>query len=176
MKPDNRLDEILASFEGTSEPNPSDEEFDRPSNFPDKVDVDKVSSSTDLNNPDLNSDYAHVRDVYRHLIGKGILTLEGAINIAKETENARAIEVVSQMMNTISEMSTKLLKLHENAQKASAAGRKQESPKTLTQDQSPTNNIYILGEGKSAKDILNDMLGTALADDKVIEGEVDDDR
>lgn len=169
-----RLDEILASFDAppSSEgalANPADKEFERPSNFPEKVEVTKVESlaKTALVNPDLGDDYEHIRNVLRHLVDKGVYTLEGAINIAKETENARSIEVVSQLMHTISDVSDKLIKLHETTAKTSGAavGKGQQQPA-----QGDT-HVYILDKGKDAKDILNNLLGNALKE-KTIEGEV----
>lgn len=161
-----RLDEILAGLE-TGPSNPADgEDFERPSNFPEKVEIQKViSKSKEVLSEDLGDDFEHTRSVLRHLMDKGLVTLEGAINVAKETENARAIEVVSQMMNTISDVTTKLMKLHEMSQ------IKNTQPATGQQAGATTNNIYVLDKSKSAKSILNDLLDNALNTSREVQGE-----
>jgi len=162
-----RLDDILAGFntQMTTDSNPADEEFQRPSSFPERVDITKVHSDIkDTIGSDLGDDFEHARNVLRHLLDRGVLTLEGAINIAKDTENARAVEVVSLLMSTISDVTTKLMKLHDASQVKNL-----NKPNENLEGASP--GIYVLGKGKDAKQILNHMLGKAL-NGEVIEGEI----
>lgn len=156
-----RLDEILNGFEepDSSMENPADEEFERPSNFPEKVEMKELDSvlKESMNNSDMGDDYAYIRSLLRHLIEKGLLTLDGAINIAKETENARSIEVISQIMNSISDLSTKLVKLHDSAQE-----KMDESGHQGMKGKGGVTNVYVLEKGKDSKHILDNLLGEAL--------------
>jgi regulator of sigma D len=158
-----RLDEILAGFNSnpTSQTieniNPADEVIDTPSNFPEVVVIKPVALKDKDSLPlDYADDLEYTRTILRHVIDKGVHTLEGAINIAKETENARAIEVAGQLMNSISDMTTKLMKLHDK-KISSQRDINNDAPLHATQ-----NNIYVLDKGKNAKDVLNELLGKSI--------------
>jgi hypothetical protein len=161
-----KLDSILSTFDGElgESDNPADAEFDRPENFPEVVSLPELISETKsiIENPDMGNDVEYLRKVYRHLIERGLITLEGAINIAKETENARALEVAGQLFNSVSLISEKLMKMHNEVQKNINQSNKGKIKEKTTEGTQVQNNYYILDKDKNAKDILNDLINNAI--------------
>lgn len=77
-------------------------------------------------------DYEHARDTLRDLIDNGKDAIEGASNLAKNSDAPRAYEVLAQLIKTVSDVSKDLVQV----QKA-----KEESNKPKVQNQ--TNNVFV---------------------------------
>ena len=67
------------------------------------------------NNPnrDVQYDYEVSRETHRGLLEQGQEALEGILKIAKESQHPRAYEVAATMLKNLSDMTDKLMGLHE---------------------------------------------------------------
>ncbi len=86
----------------------------------------------DRDSDNLQVDYEYTRDNLRELIEKGKDSLDLAMRIAEETEHPRAIEVLGQMLRSVTDTNAKLMDL--NKQKADA----EEGTKRVT-----NNNLFV---------------------------------
>ena len=80
----------------------------------------------------LQIDYEYTRDNLKELIEKGKDSLDLAMRIAEETEHPRAIEVLGQMLRSVTDTNDKLMDL--NKKKADV----EEGSKKVT-----NNNLFI---------------------------------
>ena len=62
---------------------------------------------------DVEFDYEYSRITHRDLIDRGSEALEGILKVAKESQHPRAYEVAGNMLKNISDMTDKLMVLHE---------------------------------------------------------------
>ena len=86
----------------------------------------------DRESDNLQVDYEYPRDNLRELIEKGKDSLDLAMRIAEETEHPRAIEVLGQMLRSVTDTNDKLMDL--NKKKADA----EEGTKRVT-----NNNLFV---------------------------------
>ncbi|MNE52537.1 Terminase DNA packaging enzyme [compost metagenome] len=83
-------------------------------NLPTVVTYDDVPSKMEESEAlpaDLLDDYKYSRKILHGLIERGIVALEGASIVARESEHPKAFEVVATLMNNISHMTKDLLDL-----------------------------------------------------------------
>lgn len=62
---------------------------------------------------DVEYDYEYSRETHRGLIDQGQEALDGILKVAKESQHPRAYEVAATMMKNMSDMTDKLMALHE---------------------------------------------------------------
>lgn len=105
------------------------------SNLPDIVRDLKVQAKENL-----ETDYNFARDNLRTLLTRGMTAVEGAIQLARESESPRVYEATSTFIKTLAELNKDLLSLSETAVKAQPA-----SPDPNTQNATTINNnaIYV---------------------------------
>ena len=60
---------------------------------------------------DLEVDYEKTRQTYYELLDKGTEALEGMLEVAKQTDEARAYEVVGQLLKNTSEVNREIIDL-----------------------------------------------------------------
>jgi hypothetical protein len=60
---------------------------------------------------DLKLDYEKTRQTYYELLDKGTEALEGMLEVAKQTDEARAYEVVGQLLKNTSEVNREIIDL-----------------------------------------------------------------
>jgi hypothetical protein len=70
----------------------------------------EVKSST--REEDLKRDYDYTRGTIYSLLEKGKEAIDGMLEVAQETESARAYEVVGQLIKSVSDTADKLANLH----------------------------------------------------------------
>lgn len=70
----------------------------------------EVKSST--REDDLKRDYDYTRGTIYSLLEKGKEAIDGMLEVAQETESARAYEVVGQLIKSVSDTADKLANLH----------------------------------------------------------------
>jgi hypothetical protein len=90
----------------------------------------KTISSKDIvysDKQDLDKDYGEVRSNLKELIQKGSSAIDGILNLANETEQPRAYEVLAQLIKTVAETNKDLLDMHNKM-------------KTIKGESQPTNN------------------------------------
>lgn len=77
-------------------------------------------------NHDLEFDYELSRETHRDLIDQGKDALEKLLKVADESQHPRAYEVAGQLLKNLSDMTDKLMALHEKRKKIENDGK----PKT----------------------------------------------
>lgn len=109
------------------------------------------------NKSSLDSDFEEVRKNIKTLINQSKDVLDSMVNVAKETDSARAYEVVSDLLKTNFEANQKLLELHKKVKDI-----KQDN--TVKGGDKVTNNAIFVGNTtellkmiKDKKNILPDI-------------------
>lgn len=109
-----RLSQIVGAEEDVSKALDALDDEVSHSNLPTVVEYDDVPTKMEPSEtlpPDLLDDYTFSRKILYGLINRGIVALEGASIVARESEHPRAFEVVASIMNNISGMTKDLLEL-----------------------------------------------------------------
>jgi hypothetical protein len=73
-------------------------------------------------NQDIEYDYERSRDTHHDLIETGTQALDDLLKIAKESQHPRAYEVAATMMKNLSDMTDKLMALHEKKKQIENGG------------------------------------------------------
>ena len=110
------------------------------------------------NNKNINEDYETSRDTYLELIETGKRSLDLMVEVARESEHARAFEVLSGMIKNVADVTDKLMDLNKK-NKDIVTDPKGNKPEGVT-----NNNVFI---GSSAD--LQKMLSQR--EEKVIEND-----
>lgn len=71
-------------------------------------------------NRDIQYDYEYSRNTHKDLIDQGQEALVDLLKVAKESQHPRAYEVAANMLKSLSDMTDKLMVLHEKKQKLKA--------------------------------------------------------
>ena len=82
----------------------------------------------------LEKDLEYSRENLYHLIERGRDALDGILNLADQSQSARAYEVVGQLIKTVTDTNRDLIDLQKKAQELSAKGQ---DPRTVT------NNLFV---------------------------------
>lgn len=109
-----RLNQIVGAENDVSKALDALDDETSHSNLPTVVEYDDVPTKMEPSEtlpPDLLDDYTFSRKILYGLINRGIVALEGASIVARESEHPRAFEVVASIMNNISGMTKDLLDL-----------------------------------------------------------------
>lgn len=129
------------------------------SNLPTVVEYDdvptKVESSENLP-ADLLDDYTFSRKILYGLISRGIVALEGASIVARESEHPKAFEVVATLMNNISHMTKDLLDLQKPLKTGGGTG-KQTIAKQVNIQQNFNGPEGVQGGVKEINQLLDDL-------------------
>lgn len=87
-------------------------------------------------------DFDYVRSNQFEIIEAGKEALNGALELAKMSENARSYEVVGTLMKSLADINKQLLEVHELKKKIKTEKSKEESTQTVNNTQ---NNIIFQG-------------------------------
>lgn len=101
--------------------------------------------SVEINTQDLTSEYEFSQQQYHSLLDKGNDALEELLAVAKESENPRAFEVVTQLLNGLTNTTKELLLLQKT---------KKEIEKE-TKDPSTVNNSLFIGSTAELQELLS---------------------
>lgn len=111
----------------------------------------------DIHNDDLENDYAYTRNVLRGLIHNGELTLDALLCVAQDMQNPRAYEVAGQLINTISAVTTELIKLQKTMKELK--GNKDEAKGQVVNAENVQQNTYIFnGTTAELQKIMREQL------------------
>ena len=102
---------------------------------------------------DMKNDYESVRDTYHELVGKGKDALDGLMDVASQSESARAYEVVAETIRTIADTNEKIIDLH----KKSVDIEKRKTEIENEKGDNVTNNTVFVGNMKDFQLMLKDM-------------------
>lgn len=92
------------------------------------------------NKEDLDKDYDTVRSNLKELITKGAVAIDGILNLANETEQPRAYEVLAQLIKTVADTNKDLLAMHNQMKTI-----KGEPVQTNNSGNTITNNSIFVG-------------------------------
>ena len=83
--------------------------------------VEKVESNPIIPRPkedeDVSADYKYSRENLYNLVERGQDAIDGALNLAKETDHPRAYEVAGNLIKNVGDVTDKLIQLQEKKKK-----------------------------------------------------------
>ena len=103
------------------------------------------SPDVEINTKDLTNEYEFSQEQYHTLIDKGNDALDELLAVAKESENPRAFEVVTQLLSGLTNTTKELLQLQKT---------KKEIEKDV-KDPSTVNNSLFIGSTAELQELLN---------------------
>ena len=104
------------------------------------------SPDVEINTKDLTNEYEFSQEQYHTLIDKGNDALDELLAVAKESENPRAFEVVTQLLSGLTNTTKELLQLQKT---------KKEIEKDV-KDPHTVNNSLFIGSTKELQDLLQE--------------------
>lgn len=115
---------------------------------------DKGLAIVDANDNDLEKDYQRTRDRINGMLDRSNAALETAISLASSSESPRAIEALSTLIKSISDLNSSLLDTHAKMKKLRDNGP------TKEENGNTTNNTFVFnGTTKELKDFIENMKG-----------------
>jgi hypothetical protein len=121
-----------------------------------EVDVEIEENQIDENLPkpttenkrstDIQRDYDYARGTIYSLLEKGQEAINGALELAQETESARAYEVAGQIIKSVSDTADKLMNLHKDIKEVEDS--KGKGPTNVT------NNALFIGSTAELSKLL----------------------
>ena len=103
------------------------------------------SPDVEVNTKDLTTEYEFSQEQYHTLLDKGNDALDELLAVAKESENPRAFEVVTQLLSGLTNTTKELLQLQKT---------KKEIEKE-TKDPSTVNNSLFIGSTAELQELLD---------------------
>ena len=82
------------------------------------------SDDSDDRKEDTQTDYVQSRDNFYELVEKGKKALDGAMDIARETDQPRAYEVVAQLLKNVTDTNKEIIELQKRMEDLKAHDRK----------------------------------------------------
>ena len=89
----------------------------------DSLPVESTDDSDDRKE-DTQTDYVQSRDNFYELVEKGKEALDGAMDIARETDQPRAYEVVAQLLKNVTDTNKEIIELQKRMEDLKANDRK----------------------------------------------------
>jgi hypothetical protein len=109
----------------------------------------KKAIEINVDKQDLDKDYLVVRDNLKELINKGTTAIDGILNLASETEQPRAYEVLAQLIKTVADTNKDLLDMHNKMKTI-----KGDQPQTTNSGNTITNNSIFVGSTAELQKLL----------------------
>ena len=116
------------------------------------VEVEKISKRTEdkKSSPDdIKKDYEYTRGNLYSLIEKGQEAINGILELAQETEQARAYEVAGQLIKNVADATDKLMELQKKLKEVEEE-KQVKGPSTV-------NNALFVGSTADLQKMLKDM-------------------
>ena len=126
----NQFDGLDAVFEVSSE-------IVKDASIPDIVEPSKVGT-------DIKDDYEYSRAQLYTLISKGQEAVQGALELAQQSDHPRAYEVAGQLIKSVGDVTDKLIDLQKKVSEI-------ENPKKGNQPQNVTNALFVGSTSELAK-------------------------
>lgn len=121
----------------------------KPNNEIVRVEAEIVDSTKTYETKDADSDYTEVRRNLKCIIEKSQEAIEGIIELAQDSQQPRAYEVVAQLIQSSLEANNKLMDLHRRMKDI----KKQEPGKTTN----VTNNSIYVGSTAELQKMIRDQ-------------------
>lgn len=135
------IDMNIANSLGIDPPKPNNEIV--------RVEAEIVDSTKTYETKDADSDYTEVRRNLKCIIEKSQEAIEGIIELAQDSQQPRAYEVVAQLIQSSLEANNKLMDLHRRMKDI----KKQEPGKTTN----VTNNSIYVGSTAELQKMIRDQ-------------------
>ena len=100
---------------------------------------------TKMNEQDIDNDYKYQRENFYNLIERGQDAIDGILDLARESENARTYEVAGNLIKQVAEVTEKLGDLQSKMKKL------KEVPNSAPQN---VTNALFIGSTKELQDML----------------------
>jgi hypothetical protein len=100
---------------------------------------------------DIDFDYELSRETHRDLLDQGQEALTKLLKVAEESQHPRAYEVAGQMLKNLSDMTDKLMALHEKRKKLEADAKKNNQMAGVSVDKA----VFIGTTSELLKEIKN---------------------
>lgn len=110
------------------------------------------NSVVDIKNSDVKIDYNYVRGNLYSIIEKGQKAINGALELAQETESPRAYEVFGQLVKSVSDTTEKLIDLQKKLKDLDDS-KTQNTPTTV-------NNTLFVGTTAELSKLLKEKLNS----------------
>jgi hypothetical protein len=98
----------------------------------------------------IDYDYNKTRNNLHSLLSTGQEALNAALEVAQQSENPRAFEVVGNLMKQLAEVNQQLMDLHQQKQKLDLPVKKEMAA-------SVTNNAIFVGSTQELSKLINNM-------------------
>lgn len=131
------------------------------------IEVITTQSHTVVPDGSEDEDFLYARTQTYNLIEKGSEALDIAIKICRESENPRAIEVLSGLVKNLSEVNKALVVLNKDKAEAKSAKIGQSTANGMTNTQ---NNIIFTGNSKLLNQLLAEQMNSLNNITPIIEG------
>ena len=118
----------------------------------------EIDSESENRDSDVDEDYAESRRKYYDLLDKGNTAIEGALELAQETDAPRAYEVVGQLLKVNSEINTEIIDLQLRMEELKNSGMQQPS--------SVTNALFVGSTTELQKMLKGDKKNVSKRDSK----------
>jgi hypothetical protein len=93
---------------------------------------------------ELDADYEFSREKYKDLVDKGTLAIDSMMELALQSDHPRAFEVLGGMLKHVSDMTDKLMVLHNNVEKIKTVKEQNSNtPQVTSSGGSVTNNVFV---------------------------------
>lgn len=117
----------------------------------------------------IDDDAEFVRLKLLSLLNKGEDAFEYLLHLAKSEDRVNGFEVLNSMLSNMTDMSLKILEIHEKKRKLKGGAKKQTdvSDETPIVNKTTTNNIIFNGTTSELQDLIKKQIGS---DDDTIEG------
>lgn len=114
---------------------------------PTEIVVSNVIDMTVKQTEKVDSDFEFINNNIKELIEKNNEAIDGILNIAKETDQPRAYEVVSTLINTAIEVNKNLLEMYKTMKEI-------KKDDTKSNNSNVTNNAIFVGSTKELLEVL----------------------
>ena len=138
MKDYDKLDDVF-NVSGDIVPKEVDIEIE-------KYEIEPTPIVENKRSTDIQRDYEYARGTIYSLLEKGQEAINGALELAQETESARAYEVAGQIIKSVSDTADKLMNLHKDIKEVETD--KAKGPTNVT------NNALFIGSTAELSKLL----------------------
>ena len=129
--------------------------------------IDKIKAVAD----DIKKDYDYTRGNLYSIIEKGQEALNGVLELAQESEQPRAYEVIATLVKNVSDASDKLMDVNKKLHEIEIIAEPEKNLKNMDKlELNQQNNTYYVGSTADLQELINNTM----ADKTLIEVDKDD--
>lgn len=99
---------------------------------------------------DKERDYQHIRNEYYSLLQKGQTLIDGAMDVAEQSQHPRAYEVAGNNLKTVAEIMEKMMDLHRKFNEVT-------TEETKVSQTNVQNNVFVAGTTSEVMKMLKEV-------------------